>query len=194
MQLHLFDLIGKREITKKMLPASFIIFLIVFGENFIIPIFSIFVNGITNNLLYTGIVLSLIGFVGIFISIPIGIIADKFNVKRLLLLSVGSFIFIPILYVTFQNIVALFLIRTLSAVMSTIIWCSIWTYVFGKVDKGHTAHEISTVSKAIRLASSISPVLGGIVAIVSFILPFYIISLVFLFALFVLLVLLRDQY
>lgn len=193
MQLHLFNFIGKPEITRKMIPISVIILFMIFGENVISPIFSVFVNSVTHNVFYTGILLSMVGFVGVVISVPVGVLADKINVKRMIQVSTAAFIVIPFLYTLFPNTLALFIIRLAGAVMTTIVWSSVWTYIYSEIDNSHKAHEISLVSKTMNFGSALSPIFGGLLAMVAFLLPFYIVSMMFLIAFFLATILLQSN-
>jgi ABC-type phosphate/phosphonate transport system permease subunit len=63
-------------------PISIAFFIYTFGWGITSPIFSIYIENVTGNLFLTGLILSLTTMMGIFLSIPFGIIEDRMNVKR----------------------------------------------------------------------------------------------------------------
>jgi predicted MFS family arabinose efflux permease len=192
MQFHFLNLVGKRFVGSAMFPISFVTFLLIFGESIISPIFSIYINSITSNLFYTGIVLSMLGVMGIVASIPIGIIADKFKLKTLILISTATYIITPLIYVMYPTLNGILVARIISSLMSTLLWCAMWSYIYGKIDGAHRGHGIGIVTQAMDLGSAISPILGGLIALLSFVLPFYLFSAISLFAVIVIFLFLPD--
>ncbi|MDD5181799.1 MAG: MFS transporter [Candidatus Nanoarchaeia archaeon] len=192
MQYHFLNLVGKRFFSSAMFPISFVTFLLIFGESIISPIFSIYVNSITNNLFLTGIVLSMLGIVGILVSIPMGILADKFKLKTIIMISTATYIVTPLIYVWYPTLNGLLVARILSSLMSTLLWCAMWSYIYSKIDPNHRGHGIGVATKAMDLGSSMAPIIGGFVALLSFLLPFYIFSAISLVALLVIFFFLPD--
>lgn len=185
-------MVGKRFLGSAMFPISFVTFLLIFGESIISPIFSIYVNSITNNLFLTGVVLSMLGAVGILTAIPIGIIADKVKLKTLILFSTATYVITPLIYLWYPTLNGLLVARIISSIMSTVLWCAMWSYVYMKIDGDHRGHGIGIITQAMDLGSSLAPILGGLIAILSFLLPFYIFSAISLIALVVIFFFLPD--
>jgi MFS family permease len=65
-------------------PISIAFFIYTFGWGITSPIFSIYVAKVTGNLFLTGVILSMTTMMGIFLNIPLGILENRMNIKRVL--------------------------------------------------------------------------------------------------------------
>jgi DHA1 family multidrug resistance protein-like MFS transporter len=114
---------------------------------------------------------------GIFLNIPFGIIENKLNMKRVLQVVLLFYSGLALLYpqaTTFLPLLALSVARGLA---SSFLWLTSWAYIFTYTDKPVRGKETGFFSDMNDLASSVSPIVGGILSIGSFFFPFYVLSI-----------------
>jgi MFS family permease len=158
-------------------PISIAFFIYTFGWGITSPIFSIYVENITGNLFLTGLILSLTTMMGIFLNIPFGIIEDRMNMKRVLQIVLLIYSALALLYPVADTFLWLLLLSVTRGVASSFLWLTSWAYVFAYAEKSVKGKEVGFFSGMNDFASALSPVVGGLISILSFFLPFYMLSL-----------------
>ncbi len=158
------------------LPISSAFFIYTFGWGVTSPVFSIYVNNITGNAFLTGLILSITTMAGVFLNIPFGIIEDRMDMKRVLQVVLLFYAALAVLYPHAGNITSLLLLSVGRGVASSFLWLTSWAYIFSYAEKSVRGKETGFFSDMNDLASALSPVIGGAVSIVSFFLPFYVLS------------------
>ena len=158
-------------------PISIAFFIYTFGWGITSPIFSIYVENVTGNLFLTGLILSLTTMMGIFLNIPFGIIEDRMNVKRVLQIVLLIYSALALLYPVADTFLSLLLVSVTRGVASSFLWLTSWAYVFAYAEKSVKGKEVGFFSGMNDFASALSPVVGGFISILSFFLPFYMLSL-----------------
>ena len=158
-------------------PISIAFFIYTFGWGITSPIFSIYVENVTGNLFLTGLILSLTTMMGIFLNIPFGIIEDRMNVKRVLQIVLLIYSALALLYPVADTFLSLLLVSVTRGVASSFLWLTSWAYVFAYAEKSVKGKEVGFFSGMNDFASALSPVVGGLISILSFFLPFYVLSL-----------------
>ena len=158
-------------------PISIAFFIYTFGWGITSPVFSIYVENVTGNLFLTGLILSLTTMMGIFLNIPFGIIEDRMNVKRVLQIVLLIYSALALLYPVADTFLSLLLVSVTRGVASSFLWLTSWAYVFAYAEKSVKGKEVGFFSGMNDFASALSPVVGGLISILSFFLPFYILSL-----------------
>ena len=159
------------------LPISVAFFIYTFGWGSTSPVFSIYVNNVTGNSFLTGLVLSLTTMAGIFLNIPFGIIEDRMNIKRVLQIVLLVYSGLALLYPMANSFPLLLLVSIARGIASSFLWLTSWAYVLGYTDKRVKGKEVGFFSSMNDLASALSPFIGGFISILSFFLPFYVLSL-----------------
>jgi len=163
-------------------PISIAFFVYTFGWGIASPIFSIYVQKVTGNLFLTGVVLSMTTMMGIFLNIPFGVIEDRINLKRVLQAVLLTYCALALLYPVANSFLLLLIVSVARGVASSFLWLTSWAYVFAYTEKKAKGKETGFFSDMNDLASALSPIVGGLVAILSFFLPFYLLSLTSLIA------------
>jgi len=158
-------------------PISFAFFVYTFGWGITSPIFSIYVENVTGNLFLTGLILSLTTMMGIFLNIPFGIIEDRMNVKRVLQIVLLIYSALALLYPVANTFLSLLLVSVTRGVASSFLWLTSWAYVFAYAEKSVKGKEVGFFSGMNDFASALSPFVGGLISVLSFFLPFYVLSL-----------------
>ncbi len=181
-----------RNFRRVLLPLSGAFFLYTFGWGVTSPIFSIYVNDITGSAFVTGLVLSITTMAGVFLNIPFGILEERLNVKRILQAVLLVYAVLAVLYPVASNLPALLLVSVARGVASSFLWLTSWAYVLSYADAGVKGKETGFFSDMNDLASALSPVLGGFVALVSLVWPFYVLSVTSLAAFAVVTVFLKE--
>ena len=158
-------------------PISIAFFIYTFGWGITSPVFSIYVENVTGNLFLTGLILSLTTMMGIFLNIPFGIMEDRMNVKRVLQIVLLIYSALALLYPVADTFLSLLLVSVTRGVASSFLWLTSWAYVFAYAEKSVKGKEVGFFSGMNDFASALSPVVGGLISILSFFLPFYMLSL-----------------
>jgi MFS family permease len=170
------DLRHLRNFTRAILPISLAFFIYTFGWGVTSPVFSIYVSRVTGSSFLTGLILSITTMAGIFLNIPFGIVENKVNMKRVLQVVLLFYSGLALLYpqaTTFLSLLALSVGRGLA---SSFLWLTSWAYIFTYADKAVRGKETGFFSDMNDLASSVSPIVGGMLSIISFLFPFYVLS------------------
>jgi len=155
-------------------------------------VFSIYVNNVTGNAFLTGLVLSVTSMAGVFLNIPFGIIEDRMNMKRVLQVVLLFYSALALLYPHADSVASLLALSIGRGVASSFLWLTSWAYVFSYTERASKGKETGFFSDMNDLASAVSPVVGGLASIVSFFLPFYVLSATSFVAFAVVTVLLKE--
>ncbi len=181
-----------RNFRRVFLPLSGAFFLYTFGWGVTSPIFSIYVNDVTGSAFLTGLILSITTMAGVFLNIPFGILEDRLNMKRILQAVLLAYAGLAVLYPFATSLLPLVLLSVARGIASSFLWLTSWAYVLSYADAGVKGKETGFFSDMNDLASALSPILGGFVALLSFVLPFYVLSATSLAALAVVTLLLKE--
>jgi DHA1 family multidrug resistance protein-like MFS transporter len=170
------DLRHVRNFHRVILPISSAFFVYTFGWGVTSPVFSIYVNNVTGNAFLTGLVLSFTTMAGVFLNIPFGIIEDRINMKRVLQVVLLFYSALALLYPQSNSVASLLALSVGRGVASSFLWLTSWAYIFSFAEKASRGKETGFFSDMNDLASAVSPIVGGLVSVVSFFFPFYILS------------------
>ena len=129
---------------------------------------------------------------GIFLNIPFGIIEDRLNMKRVLQIVLLFYSGLALLYPQANGFLPLLLLSVGRGLASSFLWLTSWAYIFTYTDKTEKGKETGFFSDMNDLASALSPIVGGFVSILSFFLPFYVLSLTSFIAFAVVTILLKE--
>ena len=165
-----------RNFRRVFLPLSGAFFIYTFGWGVTSPIFSIYVNNVTGDAFLTGLILSITTMAGVFLNIPFGILEDRLNMKRVLQLVLLAYAVLALLYPQANALLPLLLLSVARGIASSFLWLTSWAYVLSYADAKVTGKEVGFFSDMNDLASALSPLVGGLVSLVSFVLPFYVLS------------------
>jgi MFS family permease len=132
---------------------------------------------VTGNAFLTGLILSITTMAGIFLNIPFGIIENRMNMKRVLQVVLLFYSGLALLYPQANSFIPLLVLSIGRGVASSFLWLTSWAYIFTYTDKRAKGKETGFFSDMNDLASALSPIVGGFISILSFFLPFYVLSL-----------------
>ncbi|WXG43893.1 MAG: MFS transporter [Promethearchaeati archaeon SRVP18_Atabeyarchaeia-1] len=159
------------------LPVSVAFFVYTGGWGIASPVFSIYIQNVTGDLFMTGVILSLTTMMGIFLNIPVGLAENRINMKRVLQVVLLVYSILALLYTVANSFLPLLLVSVTRGVASSFLWLTSWAYIFSYAEKEVKGKETGFFSDMNDLASAIFPIIGGLVTIISFSLPFYLLSL-----------------
>ncbi len=165
-----------RNFRRVILPISSAFFIYTFGWGVTSPVFSIYVNNVTGNAFLTGLVLSITTMAGVFLNIPFGMIEGRMNMKRVLQVVLLGYSVLALLYPQANSVASLLMLSVGRGIASSFLWLTSWAYIFSYTEKASKGKETGFFSDMNDLASAVSPIVGGLVSIVSFFFPFYILS------------------
>jgi MFS family permease len=181
-----------RNFRRVFLPLSGAFFIYTFGWGVTSPIFSIYVNDVTGSAFLTGLILSITTMAGVFLNLPFGILEDRLNMKRILQATLLTYAGLALLYPEAGSLLPLVLLSIARGIASSFLWLTSWAYVLSYADAAVKGRETGFFSDMNDLASAVSPVVGGLVSVLSFVLPFYILSGTSLAALAIVTIFLRE--
>jgi len=171
------DLVHASNFRRVFVPLSTAFFIYTFGWGVTSPIFSIYVNNVTGNLSLSGLIFSLTTMIGIFLNVPFGIIEDRINMKRVLQIVLLVYSALALLYTVANSFLPLLVVSIGRGVASSFLWLTSWAYVFAYTDEKVKGKEVGFFSSMNDFASALSPVIGGFISTLSFLFPFYAVSL-----------------
>jgi DHA1 family multidrug resistance protein-like MFS transporter len=171
------DLVHASNFRRVFVPLSTAFFIYTFGWRVTSPIFSIYVNNVTGNLSLSGLIFSLTTMMGIFLNVPFGIIEDRINMKRVLQIVLLVYSALALLYTVANSFLPLLVVSIGRGVASSFLWLTSWAYVFAYTDEKVKGKEVGFFSSMNDFASALSPVIGGFISTLSFLFPFYAVSL-----------------
>lgn len=170
------DLRHFKNFSKVILPVSIAFFVYTFGWGVVSPMFSIFVNGITQNAFLTGVILSITTLFGIFLNIPFMVIEDRLNMKRVLQVVLLAYAGFALLYPFANSTTSLIFISIARGVASSFLWLTSWSYIFDFANKNVRGKESGFFSSMNDFASGVAPLIGGFATLLAFLFPFYILA------------------
>ena len=170
------DLRHFKNFSKIILPISAAFFIYTFGWGVVSPMFSIFVNNITQSAFLTGVILSITTLFGVFLNIPFMVIENRLNMKRVLQIVLLAYAGFALLYPFANSTASLVGISIARGVASSFLWLTSWSYVFDFANKRVRGKESGFFSSMNDLASGIAPLIGGLATLVAFLFPFYILA------------------
>jgi MFS family permease len=132
---------------------------------------------VTKNAFLTGLVLSITTMAGIFLNIPFSILENNMNMKRVLQVVLLFYSALALLYPQANGFLPLLFLSVGRGVASSFLWLTSWAYIFTYTERVVKGEETGFFSDMNDLASALSPIVGGAVSILSFFLPFYVLSL-----------------
>jgi len=103
---------------------------------------------------------------GIFLNIPLGILENRMNLKRVLQTVLLIYSALALLYPVVNSFLSLLLVSVARGVASSFLWLTSWAYVFAYTEKSVKGKETGLFSDMNDIASALSPIVGGLVAVV----------------------------
>ena len=103
-------------------PLYLAVFVVVLGFSLVAPFFPGFAMDLGASYTMLGFIVSIYGAVQLVTQIPIGRLSDRVGRKKMLLLGLVTFTFLPPLYVYADDAYSLLLIRALGGVGASLVW------------------------------------------------------------------------
>lgn len=157
---------------------SFSLIFFFFGWSIVLPIFSIRINEITKDPFVTGLIFSIWGFVCLALDIPMGILSDRFNKKRMMQFALIGYVFVAYLYTVVNTIPILVILRLFHAFCGCVFWITSWGVIRQYSTKEHREEELGVYTTLRSVVEIFGPFIGAIViTLLSWTIPFYLLSI-----------------
>lgn len=167
----------EKKILGNILPLVVAFFFFSLGWSIVGPIFAIQINEITQDIFLTGIFFSLWGITRFVFDFPVGILSDKIDTKRLLVIASFIYIFIALSYTIVDNVAGLFILRIAHGLFGSLLWVGTWTMLRYLPDKSHIEENIGFFAGVRSIPIVAGPILGTfIISLYSWQWAFYISS------------------
>lgn len=132
------------------------------------PVLPLFVKSLSGSETVIGLIAAVSPFAGVLFSFPVGVLADRWGKKRLLLVSAGVLLTAPVLYLLVGNPLWLIPIRFFHGIATAILTPVASAFVLGAYPESK-GEKLGLFSSATLVGRTLAPLVGG--ALISWFLP-----------------------
>ena len=124
------------------------------------PVLPLFVKSLSASETVVGLIAAISPLAGVFFSFPVGILADRWGKRRLLLVSAGVLLAAPLLYLLVRNPFWLVPIRFFHGIATAILTPVASAFVLGAYPESK-GEKLGLFSSATLVGRTLAPLLGG---------------------------------
>jgi DHA1 family multidrug resistance protein-like MFS transporter len=143
-------------------PLYLAVFVAVLGFSLIAPFFPGYAMNLGANFTMLGFIVSIYGAVQLITQIPIGRLSDRWGRKKLLLLGLATFTFMPLLYIYADSAYKLLLIRALGGVGASLVWPTAMALIIDQARPQSRGEAMGFYNAAFFSALALGPFIGGV--------------------------------
>jgi len=144
-----------------LLPLYFAVFVAVLGFSLVAPIFPRYAMDLGASYAMLGFIVSIYGAVQMITQIPIGRLSDRMGRKKILLLGLVTFAFLPLLYIYASNAYLLLLIRALGGVGASAVWPLAMALIVDQTGAEGRGAALGWYNASFYSALALGPFFGG---------------------------------
>ncbi len=142
-------------------PHYLAVFVAVLGFSLVAPFFPHYVMDLGASYTMLGFIVSVYGAVQLFTQIPIGRLSDQMGRKKILLLGLATFSFLPLFYVYAKSAEALLLIRALGGLGASAVWPIAMALIIDQAKAENRGAAMGRYNAAFFFALALGPLIGG---------------------------------
>ena len=143
-------------------PLYLAVFVAVLGFSLVAPFFPGLAKNLGANFTMLGFIVSICGAVQLITRIPIGRLSDSWGRKKLLLLGLATFTFLPPLYIYADSAYKLLLIRALGGVGASLVWPTAMALIIDQARSQSSGGAMGFYNAAFFSALALGPFIGGV--------------------------------
>ena len=143
-------------------PLYLAVFVAVLGFSLVAPFFPGFAMNLGANFTMLGFIVSIYGAVQLVTQIPVGRLSDRLGRKKILLLGLVTFTFLPPLYVYADNAFSLLLIRALGGLGASLVWPTAMALIIDQARPESRGATMGIYNAAFFSALALGPLIGGV--------------------------------
>ena len=143
-------------------PLYLSVFVAVLGFSLVAPFFPHYVMDLGASYSMLGIIISVYGAVQLLTQIPIGRLSDQVGRRKILLLGLATFSFLPLLYIYAKSAHFLLLVRALGGLGASAVWPIAMALIVDQADAKNRGTAMGWYNAAFFSALALGPLLGGV--------------------------------
>ena len=143
-------------------PLYLAVFVAVLGFSLVAPFFPGYAMNLGANFTMLGFIVSIYGAVQLVTQIPVGRLSDRMGRKKILLLGLVTFTFLPPLYVYAGDAYSLLLIRALGGLGASFVWPTAMALIIDQARPQSRGAAMGFYNAAFFSALALGPFIGGI--------------------------------
>ena len=143
-------------------PLYLAVFVAVLGFSLVAPFFPGYAMNLGANFTMLGFIVSIYGAVQLVTQIPVGRLSDRMGRKKILLLGLVTFTFLPPLYVYAGDAYSLLLIRALGGLGAAFVWPTAMALIIDQARPQSRGAAMGFYNAAFFSALALGPFIGGV--------------------------------
>ena len=147
--------------TGSLAPLYLAVYVAVLGFSLIAPFFPRYVMDMGASYTMLGFIVSIYGAVQLLTQIPIGRLSDQMGRKKILLLGLATFCFLPLFYIYAKNANSLLFIRALGGLGAAAVWPIAMALIIDQAEAKNRGAAMGRYNAAFFFALAIGPLIGG---------------------------------
>jgi DHA1 family multidrug resistance protein-like MFS transporter len=142
-------------------PLYFAVFVAVLGFSLVAPIFPHYAMDLGASYALLGFIVSIYGATQLITQIPIGRLSDRVGRKKILLLGLITFAFMPLLYIYASDAYFLLLIRAFGGVGASAVWPLAMALIVEETGQEGRGEALGLYNASFYSALAFGPLFGG---------------------------------
>jgi multidrug resistance protein len=147
--------------TSSLAPLYLAVFVAVLGFSLIAPFFPRYVMDMGASYTMLGFIVSVYGAVQLLTQVPIGRLSDQMGRKKILLLGLATFCFLPLFYIYAKNANSLLFIRALGGIGAAAVWPIAMALIIDQAEAKNRGAAMGRYNAAFFFALALGPLIGG---------------------------------
>jgi DHA1 family multidrug resistance protein-like MFS transporter len=143
-------------------PLYLAVFVAVLGFSLVAPFFPRYVMDLGASYTMLGFIVSVYGAVQLLTQIPIGRLSDQMGRKKILLLGLATFSFLPLLYIYAKSANSLLFIRAIGGLGASAVWPIAMALIVDQADAKNRGAAMGRYNAAFFSALALGPLIGGV--------------------------------
>jgi len=142
-------------------PHYLAVFVAVLGFSLVAPFFPRYVMDLGASYTMLGFIVSIYGAVQLLTQIPIGRLSDQMGRKKILLLGLATFSFLPLFYIYAKSVNDLLFIRALGGLGASAVWPIAMALIIDQAEAKNRGAAMGRYNAAFFSALALGPLIGG---------------------------------
>ena len=148
-------------VSSSLWPLYLAVFVAVLGFTLVAPFFPSYVMDLGASYTLLGFIISIYGASQLVVQVPIGRLSDRVGRKKLMLLGLVTFAFLPPMYIYAQDAYTLLLIRALGGVGAAFVWPTAMALIIDQSKAHSRGAAMGFYNASFFSALALGPFIGG---------------------------------
>jgi len=142
-------------------PLYLAVFVAVLGFSLVAPFFPRYAMDLGASYTMLGLIVSVYGAVQLLTQIPMGRISDQMGRKKIMLLGLATFSFLPLFYIYAKSATSLLFIRALGGLGASAVWPIAMALIIDQAEAKNRGAAMGRYNAAFFSALALGPLIGG---------------------------------